>query len=68
MKVKVLLVREKREVLVDLPENSRVKDLVKSLGYNVQGVVVLRNDVPIVEDDFLRNGDELKIILTASGG
>ncbi len=68
MRIKVKLVREKKEIVVELPEKSRVRDLVKRLGYNVQGVVVLRGETPIVEDEFLLDGDELKIVLTASGG
>lgn len=68
MKVEVTLVRENITKSIELPNNSRVRDLIKRLGYNVQGVVVLRNNTPIVEDEKLQDGEKLTIILTASGG
>lgn len=68
MKVEVTMVRENVTKIVELPDNSRVKELVKRLGYTIQGVVVLRNNLPIVEDEKLNDGDKLTVILTASGG
>lgn len=68
MKVEVTLVRENITKTIELPDNARVRDLIKRLGYTVQGVVVLRNSTPIVEDEKLRDGEKLTIILTASGG
>lgn len=68
MKVKVKLVRENVEKNIELDEKSSVKDLLRLLGYNVQGVVVLKDGTPIIEDERIHDGDSFTIFLTASGG
>ena len=68
MKVAVQLVREGREIVVELPEKATVKDLLKSIGYRVQGSVVVKDGLPIVEDERLSDGDKLQVFLAASGG
>ncbi|AWR93413.1 MoaD/ThiS family protein [Acidianus brierleyi] len=68
MKVKVKLVRENTEKNVELNDKSSVKDLLRLLGYNVQGVVVLKDGIPIIEDEKIHDGDSFTIFLTASGG
>ncbi len=68
MQVKVKLVRENLEKSVELNDKSSVKDLLKMLGYNIQGVVVLKDGMPIIEDEKIHDGDSFTIFLTASGG
>ena len=68
MKVTVQLVREGKEIVVELPENATVRDLLKSIGYRVQGSVVVKDGVPIIEDEKLSDGDKLQVFLVASGG
>ncbi|ARM75056.1 MoaD/ThiS family protein [Acidianus manzaensis] len=68
MKIEVTMIRENKSISLDLPENYRVRDLLKTLGYTIQGTVVLRNNIPIIEDEKIKDGDKLTIILTASGG
>ena len=68
MKVEVNLVRENITKSLEVPDNYRVRDLLKQLGYTIQGTVVLRNGTPILEDEKIKDGDKLTIILTASGG
>ncbi len=68
MKVKVKLVRENIEKSVELNDRSTVKDLLKILGYNIQGTVVLKEGMPIIEDEKIHDGDSFIIFLTASGG
>lgn len=68
MKVTVQLVREGKEIVVELPENATVRDLLKSIGYRVQGSVVVKDGAPIVEDEKLSDGDKLQVFLVASGG
>lgn len=68
IRVTVYLIREKKEQTLEMPEGSTVKDLVKKLGYSVQGVVVLRNSIPLLEIEKLRDSDKLNIFITASGG
>ncbi|MEJ2775293.1 MoaD/ThiS family protein [Sulfolobaceae archaeon RB850M] len=68
MKVTVELVRENKRVEIELPENATVRDLLKRIGYRVQGSVVVKDGLPIVEDEKLSDGDVLKVFLVASGG
>ncbi len=68
MKVEVNLVRENVTKSLEIPDHYKIKDLLKYLGYTVQGTVVLRDGTPIIEDEKVKDGDKLTIILTASGG
>lgn len=68
MKVTVQLVREGKEITVELPEKATVRDLLKKIGYRVQGSVVVKDGLPIVEDERLSDGDKLQVFLVASGG
>lgn len=67
-KVTVELVRENKIIEVELPERARVRDLLKKIGYRVQGSVVVKNSLPIIEDEELKDGDKLRVFLAASGG
>ncbi|AEE95139.1 MoaD/ThiS family protein [Acidianus hospitalis] len=68
MKVEVSLARENITKSLEIPDYYRVRDLLKYLGYTIQGTVVLRNGIPIIEDEKIKDGDKLTIVLTASGG
>ncbi|MDT7900610.1 MAG: MoaD/ThiS family protein [Acidianus sp.] len=68
MKVEVSLARENITKSLEIPDYYRVRDLLKYLGYTIQGTVVLRNGMPIIEDEKIKDGDKLTIVLTASGG
>ena len=67
MKVRVNLLRQNKVVEVDLPENAKVRDLVKKLGFSTQGVVVMRDSTPLVEDEPVTPG-EYSVLQVASGG
>jgi sulfur carrier protein len=68
VKVKVYLARQKEERVVSLDDRATVRDLIKILGLRVQGVVVLKDGVPVLEEERLKEGDNLTVVLTASGG
>lgn len=68
MKVKVYLARQKEERVFSLDDRATVRDLIKILGLRVQGVVVLKDGVPVLEEERLKEGDNLTVVLTASGG
>ena len=68
MKVIVDLVRENKRLEVELPDKATVRDLLKKIGYRVQGSVVVKDDMPLIEDERLHDGDEVKVFLAASGG
>jgi len=67
IKVKVNLVRQGRTLELEMPEGSRVRDLIKTLGYPTTGVVVTRDSRPLLEDEVLTEG-ELNLFQVASGG
>jgi sulfur carrier protein len=68
MRIKVKLMRENQERILEFPEKATVKDVVKKLGYNLPGCVVLRNGIPVVEDERVKDNGELVVFLVASGG
>lgn len=68
MKVTVQLIREGKEVVVELPDKATVKDLLRKIGYRVQGSVVVKDGLPVVEDEIIKDGEKLQVFLAASGG
>ncbi len=68
MKVRVKLIREGKDVELELKGKARVKDLIHKLGYTVEDVVVLRNGEPLVEDEVLEENAEYVVMPVASGG
>ncbi|EZQ01743.1 MULTISPECIES: MoaD/ThiS family protein [Acidianus] len=68
MKIKIFLLKENLVKEMEMPNNSKVKDLIKALGFTVQGTVVLRDGTPIVEEENLMPEDKITVILTATGG
>ncbi|QKQ99585.1 thiamine biosynthesis protein ThiS [Metallosphaera tengchongensis] len=68
MKVLVYLPRDKKERTIELDKELTVRALVKKLGLTVQGSVVLRDGVPLLEDEVVKDGDRLTVFQTASGG
>lgn len=55
-------------MVIDLPDKATVRDLLKSIGYRVQGSVVVKDGLPVIEDERLSEGDKLQVFLAASGG
>ncbi|MCY0860175.1 MAG: MoaD/ThiS family protein [Sulfolobaceae archaeon] len=68
IRITVHLIREKKSLELEVPDNFTVSDLLKKLGYSIQGTVVLRDSTPVIESEKLQNNDVLEIFLTASGG
>jgi len=68
VKVRVKLIREGKDVELELKGKARVKDLIHKLGYTVEDVVVLRNGEPLVEDEVLEENAEYVVMPVASGG
>jgi len=53
---------------IDVPEGSRVEDVVKFLGINPLTVIVLREGRPLPLDDDVSEGDSLEIRLVTTRG
>ena len=64
--VKILPVNSLKEV--EIKAGSKVYDLLKEMNLKPDGVIALRNNVPIPVDDVLSEDQELSIIQVASGG
>jgi len=68
VKVRVKLIRERKDVELEFKGKAKVKDLIHKLGYTVEDVVVLKNGEPLVEDEVLEENAEYVVMPVASGG
>lgn len=68
LKVSVFLDRDNLNKTLQLDDNSIVSDLLKELKINPVTVIVSRNNELILEDEKLKNNDEIKILSVISGG
>jgi len=66
--VNVFIDRENKNKTIELDNNSLVADLLKKLNINPVTVIVSRNNELILEDEKLKNDDEIKILSVISGG
>ena len=53
---------------VELPPNAAGLDLVRALGLAPDVHVLVRGDLPIPEDEPLRDGERIRVIGVVSGG
>jgi sulfur carrier protein ThiS len=68
VKISVELSREKEKKEIDLEEGSTVLDLLKKLKLKPDTIIVMNNNMPIPDDDFLQDNQKLSIITVSSGG
>lgn len=68
IKVRVFIDRENRNATLELGNDAVVEDLFKKLNINPVTVIVSRNNELILEDEKLKNNDEIKILSVISGG
>ena len=66
--VNIFVDRENKNASLELGSNSKVADLLKELNINPVTVIVSRNNELILEDEELKNNDEIKILSVISGG
>ncbi len=70
MKLRLIFVGDfegRKEVDVDVETGKRYSEILESLGVNPETVVLVRNGVPIPNEDFAEEG-EVKVIRVISGG
>ncbi len=60
--------RLRENKVLDLEENSRVEDLLKTLGISPSEVVPVKNGVIVTEKELLIEGDEVRLLSVVSGG
>ncbi len=68
MKVKVFIQRLRETRILDLEENSKIEDLLKTLRISVSEVIPVKNGVIVTEKEPLGEGDEIKLLSVVSGG
>ena len=68
IKISLFIDRENKNSNLELDSNSIVADLLKKLSINPVTVIVTRDSELILEDEELKNNDEIKILSVISGG
>jgi len=68
IKISVFIDRENRNAKLELDNGSSVADLLEKLNVNPVTVIISRNDELILEDEKLKNNDEIKVLSVISGG
>ena len=68
IKIAVFIDRENKNISAELDGSSSVSDLLKKLKINSVTVIVSRNNELILEDEKLKDNDEIKILSVISGG
>ena len=53
---------------VEVKDKARVIDVLKTIGINPETVLVKKGDEVIVEDEVLKENDEIELIKVVSGG
>lgn len=66
--ISVFIDRENKNKTTELDANSLVINLLKKLKINPVTVIVSRDNQLILEDEKLRDGDEINILSVISGG
>jgi len=68
LKINVYVDRENLSKTLEFEKTARVSDLLQKLNLNPVTVIVSRNNELILEDEKLKNNDEIKILSVISGG
>jgi len=68
MQVTTYIERTKEQKNILLPNTATVNDLLAKLSLNPVAVLVVRKGSVLIEDQLLRDKDELKILSVVSGG
>ncbi len=66
--VNVFVDRNNSNKTIELERNTLVADLLKKININPVTVIVSRNNELILEDEKLKDNDEIKILSVISGG
>ena len=67
IKINVFIDKENKNKIIEL-ENNSVSELLEKLKINPVTVIVSRNNELILEDEKLKDNDEIKILSVISGG
>ncbi|HID80165.1 MAG TPA: thiamine biosynthesis protein ThiS [Ignisphaera sp.] len=67
MVIKVRIVPENKEVEVR-GGNRRVRELLKELGLSLEEAVVVKNGRVVLDDEVVKDGESVEVLLAVSGG
>jgi sulfur carrier protein ThiS len=68
MKIKVTIVPQNSSKDVEIKKGSTVTDLLRSMKLRPDAFIVIKNDIPVPEDEVLIDNQELRLLQVASGG
>ncbi len=68
MQINVFYDRENKDKTIEINENSSIKDLLAKMNINPVTVIVSKDNNVILEDEKLKEKDDIKIISVISGG
>ena len=53
---------------MEVDENTKIREVLRMLGYNAPSVVVLKKGLPVPEDEVVENNEEYSVVVVYSGG
>ena len=54
--------------VIEVKKGARVRDVVKLAGMSIEGVIVMKNNNVVLDEEVVKDGDELRIIKIVSSG
>lgn len=67
MVIKVRIVPENKEIEVH-GDNKRVRELLKELGLSLEEAVVIKKGRVVLDDEVVKDGESIEVLLAVSGG
>lgn len=68
MEISVFIEKDNKNLVVNVKDSSKIKDLAKKLGIKLNTVIIAQNNNLVTEDAELKNKDRIKIMSVVSGG
>ena len=66
--MKVYIEKDNVEKNIGLKKKTLIKDILKDLKISNSSVVISKNDIIVLEDEFVSDEDDLKLLSVVSGG
>ena len=54
--------------VIEVKKGARVRDVVKLAGMSIEGVIVMKGNNVVLDEEVVKDGDELRIIKIVSSG
>jgi sulfur carrier protein ThiS len=66
--MKIYYERDKKEEEIEIKKPKKIKQLLEERGISLESVILVKNDKIALEDEFVEDKDELKLLSVVSGG